>query len=71
MSPRLAREIDNLADALGADGWVLVRQRNHAVVDFIFDHGPVRQVFSLTPSDGRVHLNRRAAAARSIRRATA
>jgi len=68
MTPRLYREIDDLAAYIGADSWILVRQRRHVVVDFTFDAGSIRQVFASTPSDCRAHRNRRATAARAIRR---
>lgn len=68
MKPALIHEIDRLADWIGADGWMLVRSRRHVIVEFITDTGPVRQTFSLSPSDQRAQLNRRASLRRAMRR---
>jgi hypothetical protein len=69
MQPRLYRQIDNLADWLGADGWTLVRQNRHAVVEFQFAAGSLRQVFACTPSDVNAGRAARTSAMREMRRA--
>lgn len=69
MQPRLYRQISNLADFLGADGWTLVRQNRHAVVEFNMPSGAMRQTFACTPSDVRSEINARAFAVRQARRA--
>lgn len=69
MKRSLYIEIDRLADHAGADGWVLVRCGRHAVVDFIFPQGAVRQVFAISPSDVRAKLARRTSLRRAARRA--
>lgn len=71
MKPRLIREIDRLADALGAYNWILVRQRRHVMVEFHFATGSVRQTFSTSPSDHRTQQNRQAELRRAVGRAAA
>lgn len=68
MKHSLHRQISDLADYLGADGWVLVRQNRHAVVEFTFTDHAIRQTFACTPSDHRAAVNARAGVRRAARR---
>jgi len=62
-----SREIDKLAELFGADAWVLVRSGRHLVIDFTFEDGVLRQIFSCTPSCRRAGLNQRATMRRHLR----
>lgn len=57
MKPAVAREIKQLAAEAGADGWVLVRENRHLVIDFRFADRVVRQVLAATPSGARSRRN--------------
>jgi len=57
MKPRVAREIDCIAAEAGADGWDIVREGKHLIVDFRFADRTVRQVLAATPSGPRARQN--------------
>lgn len=52
MKPRVTQEINRLAAEVGADGWTLVRENKHLVIDFKFGDRVVRQVVAATPASG-------------------
>ena len=63
----MRRHLTELAEAIGATSYVVVRFRKHLVVDFIIDEVPVRQVLSSSPSDVRAMRNQLASLRRSRR----
>jgi hypothetical protein len=54
---RTARDLNIIAASCGADGWTLIRECKHLVVDFRFGEHRVRQIMSATASDRRACRN--------------
>jgi|GEM_PF-1969069 len=69
MKPRTARELNILAASCGADGWRLIRECRHLVVEFCFGERAVRQVMAATPSDRRARRNVEAGIRKAMRAA--
>jgi hypothetical protein len=57
MKLAVAREIKSIAEEAGADGWVLVRESKHLIIDFRFGPRLFRQVLAATPSGARARRN--------------
>lgn len=60
-------EIKELAAEAGADGWTLVREGKHLVIDFQFKDRLVRQVVAATPSGPSARRNEAAWLRRQVR----
>ncbi len=69
MKPRTTRELNILAASCGADGWRLVRECKHLVVEFRFGQRAIRQVMSATASDRRARANVEAEIRKALRAA--
>ena len=67
MKAKAIRDVTAIADAVGADGWVLVRECRHLVVEFRFAGRSVRQVMAATASDRRARANIEAELRRALR----
>ena len=63
----MRRHLTQLADAIGASSFVVVRFRKHLIVDFVINDAKVRQVVSASPSDVRAVRNQLASLRRSRR----
>ena len=57
MKAKAIREVNVIADSVGADGWTLVRECRHLVIEFRFGQRAVRQVMANTASDRRARAN--------------
>lgn len=57
MKAKTVRDINVIAEAVGADGWTLVRECKHLLVEFRFGDRAVRQVMANTASDRRARAN--------------
>lgn len=57
MKLAVAREIKSIAQEAGADGWELVRESKHLVIDWRFGDRLIRQVIAATPSGSRARRN--------------
>lgn len=60
-------EINAVAAEAGADGWAVIRQGKHLVLDFRFGDRTIRQVVAATPSGGRARKNEAAWLRRQVR----
>ena len=69
MKARTTRELNIIAGSVGADGWRLVRECRHLVIEFRFGQRAVRQVMSVTPSDQRARRNVEAEIRKAMRAA--
>lgn len=57
MKARAVRDVNVIADTVGADGWTLVRECRHLLIEFRFGDRAVRQVMANTASDRRARAN--------------
>jgi len=69
MKLRTTRELNIIAGSVGADGWHLVRECKHLVIEFRFGQRVVRQVMSATASDRRARANVEAEIRKAMRAA--
>lgn len=67
MKPRVRTEIDEIAATAGADGWKVIREGKHLVVDFRFGDRLIRQVLAATPSGQTSRRNATAWLKRQVR----
>ncbi len=67
MKAKTARELNAMADRLGADGWTLVRACKHLIVDWQFADKTVRQVMANSASDRRAMANIEAGIRKAMR----
>lgn len=57
MKAKAIRDVAMIAEDAGADGWTLVRECRHLVIEFRFGDRTVRQVMAATASDRRARAN--------------
>lgn len=57
MKAKAIREVNVIADSVGADGWHLVRECRHLLIEFRFGQRAVRQVMANSASDRRARAN--------------
>ena len=57
MKAKAIRDVNVIAAACGADGWTLVRECRHLLIEFRFGDRAVRQVMANTASDRRARAN--------------
>lgn len=67
MKAKAIRDVNAVADAVGADGWALVRECKHLVIEFRFAGRAIRQVMAATSSDRRARANIEAELRRALR----
>lgn len=67
MKPRVRTEIDGIAAYVSADGWEIVREGKHLIIDFRFGARVVRQVLAATPSGPTSRRNAAAWLKRQVR----
>lgn len=67
MKARAVRDVNVVADTVGADGWTLVRECRHLLIEFHFGDRAVRQVVANTASDRRARANVESELRRALR----
>jgi hypothetical protein len=67
MKQRVRAEIDTVAEQVGAEGWEIIREGKHLIVDFKFGNRIIRQVMAATPSGPRARQNEAAWLRRQVR----
>lgn len=68
MKQRVRAEIDAVAAEAGADGWEIIREAKHLILDFRFGDRIIRQVVAATPSGPRARKNEAAWLRRELRK---
>lgn len=69
MKARAVRDLNILAEKIGANGWTLIREAKHLIVDWHFEGQTVRQVMAATAGDRRAAANIESAVRRARRAA--
>lgn len=69
MKARSIRDVNAIADAVGADGWYLVRECRHLLIEFRFGDRAVRQVMANSASDRRARANAESELRKALRSA--
>lgn len=69
MKARAIRDVNVIAATVGADGWHLVRECRHLLIEFRFGDRAVRQVLANSASDQRARANVEAELRKALRSA--
>lgn len=69
MKAKAIRDVNVIATACGADGWTLVRECRHLLIEFRFGGCAVRQVMANSASDQRARANVEAELRKALRSA--